>query len=184
MSGPLHALKHEHRVIERALRALDGICLRVELGECVPQSAVTQMVEFISAFVDRFHHGKEETYLFPALERHGILREGGPLAAIELEHETERALTDVMRAAAAAFSEVDNESKRRFVEAGRKYAGHMFAHIRAEDGLLFRLADEILEEADFVRLKQGFDCAERELGLRTRVEYEELATELEAAWLV
>ncbi|HYV05234.1 MAG TPA: hemerythrin domain-containing protein [Blastocatellia bacterium] len=184
MSGPLYSLKHEHRVIERALRALDGICLRVELGECVPQSAVAQIVEFISAFVDRFHHGKEETYLFPALERQGILREGGPLAAIELEHETERALTDVMLDAAAAFGELDNDAKRRFVEAGRRYTGHMVAHIRAEDGLLFRLADEILEEADIARLREGFECAERELGPRTRLEYEDLATQLEAAWLV
>ena len=33
MSRPTHTLKHEHRVIEKALRALEGIGMRLELNE-------------------------------------------------------------------------------------------------------------------------------------------------------
>lgn len=36
MSEPLHTLKQEHRVIERALHALDGLCIRLEWGDRVP----------------------------------------------------------------------------------------------------------------------------------------------------
>jgi hemerythrin-like domain-containing protein len=35
-------------------------------------------MEFLTVFVDKCHHGKEEEFLFPALEAAGIAREGGP----------------------------------------------------------------------------------------------------------
>ena len=184
MRQPLHALKHEHRVIERALRALDGICIRLEWGDPIPSSALTQLVEFINEFADRFHHGKEETYLFPALERRGIVRKGGPLAALREQHETERELTAEMRRAFEGYKDLKNESRQRFVEAARRYRNHLLAHMQTEDGILFRLASEVLEEADIAELSVGFDRAEGELTSRTRSEYESLASALENTWTV
>lgn len=184
MSGPLHTLRQEHRVIEKALHALGGICIRLEWGDRVPSSPLVQLVEFISEFADRFHHGKEEAYLFPALERRGIVRKGGPLAALESQHEIERELTARMRHAVAEYRDLDPESRQHFVDAARKYTTHLIAHIQAEDSLLFRLADEMLEEADIAEMKEGFERAESQLSPRTRDEYERLASELEDTWLV
>jgi hemerythrin-like domain-containing protein len=184
MSEPLHTLKHEHRVIERALRALDGVCIRLEWGDPVPSSALTQLVEFISEFADRFHHGKEEAYLFPALERRGIVRKGGPLAAIQGQHETERELTAEMRRALEEYKDLHSESRQIFVKAARRYVDHLIAHMQTEDSILFRLAEEILEETDIVEMKEAFERAESELSPRTRAEYETLASELEDTWVV
>jgi hemerythrin-like domain-containing protein len=184
MRQPLHALKQDHRVIERALRALDGICLRLRLGEEIPHSSLAQIVAFISTFADRYHHGKEESYLFPALERRGILREGGPLAIIEQQHEIERKLTAQMHRALEEYEHLDQESGRRFVEAARRYTDHLINHIQTEDSLLFRLADEILEDADIAEMKKGFERSESELSPLTREEYEKLSTELESSWVV
>jgi hemerythrin-like domain-containing protein len=184
MPEPLHALKHEHRVIERALRALDGVCLRLELGEPVPHSALVQLVEFISTFADRYHHGKEESYLFPALERRGIPREGGPLGVIERQHEIERKLTTEMRRGIEEYRDLDPESRQTFVNASRRYVDHLIAHMQTEDGMLFRLAEEILEETDMAEMKEAFERAESELSPRTRAEYETLANQLEDTWVV
>ena len=184
MRQPLQALKHDHRVIERALRGLDGVCLRLGLGEKIPRKALSQLVEFISTFADRYHHGKEESYLFPALERQGILRDGGPLAVIEHQHEIERKLTGRMLDALEEYGDTDRESRQRFVEAARRYIDHLIAHIQTEDSLLFRLADEILEETDIAEMKEGFERAESELSPLTRDEYESLASELENTWTV
>jgi hemerythrin-like domain-containing protein len=142
------------------------------------------MVEFLEVFVDRHHHGKEESYLFPILERKGILKEDGPLAAIEREHQIERDLTRAMRAAVAAYSDSNEEAKRCLAETSRSYVGHMTAHIRAEDSLLFRLADELMDEADLASLRNGFESALLELSPHTVAEYEELATRLEDAWII
>ena len=44
----------------------------------MPVDAITKMVAFSKTFVDACHHGKEESCLFPCLEKKGIPREGGP----------------------------------------------------------------------------------------------------------
>src|SRR5262249_51591136 len=93
MSRPTHILRHEHRVIEQALRALDGICLKLKSGVNVPAEALCQILDFIQNFADRFHHAREVTYLFPALDQNGFQREGGAIGFLTREHDLERLLT-------------------------------------------------------------------------------------------
>jgi hemerythrin-like domain-containing protein len=184
MTHPLNILKHEHRVIERALRALDGVCLRLEWGQHVPAEVLSQLVDFISTFADSYHHGKEETYLFPLLQREGIPHDGGPLGVIEQEHRIEGELTAEMGRAIKGYREVDPEARHRFVEAARRYTDHLLGHIEKEDGVLLRLADEILDEEDKASLREGFGKAEAELGAAVYEKYERIASELEHSWAV
>jgi hemerythrin-like domain-containing protein len=182
MSGALIILKHEHRVIERALHAVDGICLRLEWGENVPASALSQFVDFISTFADCYHHGKEEAYLFPLLEQRGITREGGPLGAMEHQHQLERELTDDMRRAVEGYTDVDPDSRRRFIEAARRYSAHLLDHIEKEDSILFRIADEILDDSDKVSLFEAFKKVGGAVGPGQYEKYEHLASKLERMW--
>ena len=50
MSAPFHVLKHEHRVIEKVLRALEGVCFRLKAQEDVPVIDILQLLDFISGF--------------------------------------------------------------------------------------------------------------------------------------
>lgn len=186
MTGPLRILKHEHRVIERALRALDGVSTRLQWGQPVPAEVLSQLVEFISTFVDRHHHGKEKAYLFPVLERQlgrrDIAPHGGPLDVIELEHAIESELTGDMHRAIGGYKDADPEARQRFVEAARRYTNHLLGHIDKEDGILLRLADEILDEKDKASLVEGFKRAEGELGADACEKYDRMASELERTW--
>lgn len=182
MSRPFHILKHEHRIIEQALRALDGACLRLDGGYEVPAKGLSEIADFINSFADRYHHRKEEQVLFPVLERCGITREGGPLGAIEREHEIERKLVGELRLAIAEYKEGDAEARRRFVEAARSYIRMLVAHMETEDSLLFRLADEVLDEEDRDELMESFKNFQSQVGLRPLEEYEKRAAELEDAW--
>ena len=184
MIQPLHSLKHEHRVIERALHALDGICMRIQWGERVPLSALTQVVNFISNYADCYHHGKEEAHLFPALKRQGVAHEGGPLGIMERQHEIERELTDAMVAALDGYRDLDPEAAREFSEAARKYTDHLIAHIQREDSILFRIADELLDDDDKQEVGEAFARVQMEFGVKSLEEYELLATQLEDAWAV
>ena len=71
-------LSDEHRVIERVLavlaeaHALDPWRTRLDSWR--------KALDFFSHFADQCHHFKEEQVLFPAMEEHGIPREGGPSA--------------------------------------------------------------------------------------------------------
>jgi hemerythrin-like domain-containing protein len=182
MTEPLHLLKHEHRVIEQALRSLDGICKRLSFGESVPAETLAQLVDFIGAYTDGYHHAKEEQYLFPALARQGIAIEGGPLGVMMYQHELERALTAAMLSAVEDYRLDDPTARDRFIESAVKYMDHLLAHMEKEDSILFKLADEVLDDVEKDALSKAFKNVERQLPRRTQPEYEQMATELEERW--
>ena len=184
MSRPTHILKHEHRVIERALRALDGMCMHLKSGGSVPPEALYQILDFIQNFADRFHHAREETYLFPSLSHNGFQIDGGALGVLMGEHETERTLTAELELAIGEYRHGDSEAVDRFVKAANLYREHMVNHMREEDAILFRLAEEVLDEAVKASLTQSFGQEEAQYCGGTVARYERLAQELERNWAV
>jgi len=184
MSRPFHILKHEHRIIERTLRALDGVCTRLEGGNRVPAAALQELVEFITTFADRYHHGKEEMFLFPALERRGITREGGPLGVMEYEHQVERELILDLEQAIGLYREGDIEATYGFVDPARTYLRLLVGHIEKEDSILFRIGDEVLDDEEKAALAASFKQTDAALGNRSLQDYESLASQLEEKWAV
>jgi hemerythrin-like domain-containing protein len=182
MSAPFHVLKHEHRVIERALRALEGVCFRLKAKEEVPISDLLQLVDFISGFANGYHHFKEEKYLFPVLERQGITWEGGVLEAMEQEHKIERDLVPKLLYATKGLEEKQAAAIETFTDIAQKYIAHLIGHMRHEDATLFRLAEELMASADKDALYRDFKHAETDAGLDIIRQYEGLASALEEKW--
>jgi hemerythrin-like domain-containing protein len=185
MSLPIiHILKHEHRIIERVLRALEGVCYRLSFKETIPTEPLIEIVHFISEFVDGYHHAKEEAHLFPALQRQGIVRDGGPLGLIEHEHGVERDLIDELKIAIEGLKEVNEVSRKVFIERAHRYIKHLTNHMQQEDAILFRLAEELLDSSEAESLTKGFRQAEKEFGEGAVKQYEEVAANLEERWAV
>jgi hemerythrin-like domain-containing protein len=184
MSRPTHLLKHEHRIIEQVLRALDGICLRLELGEFIPDEAFINTLDFVQIYADRFHHEKEEMHLFPALQQSGMQVEGGPLGYLKHEHQVERQLLIELGVAVMDYRNGDGEAKHRIIEKARNYSQHLLNHMRREDSILFMLAEEMLDESAKTAINFAFAKAEHGLGEKSVEHYEELAAQLEKAWAV
>lgn len=69
--NPTQDLTHEHEIVKHALKILDKLCARVEAGEKPNTEHIAQILEFITEFVDKCHHAKEEELLFPAMEQAG-----------------------------------------------------------------------------------------------------------------
>ncbi|HEX4946539.1 MAG TPA: hemerythrin domain-containing protein [Blastocatellia bacterium] len=184
MSRPTHTLKHEHRIIEQALRALDGMCTRLELGEEIPAEALVQMLDFVQIYADRFHHEKEEMHLFPALQKNGMQVEGGPLGFLQQEHQMERKLLIDLGSALTDYRNGAETAKQRIIEIARNYSRHLLSHMRREDSILFMLAEEMLDETTKSSINYAFAKAEHGLGEKTVEHYEQMAMELERAWAV
>lgn len=147
---PTARLREEHEVILRALAVLERLSWRLEAGEAVDRQDLAWLREFFGTFADRCHHGKEEQHLFPALERQGIPREGGPLGVMLHEHEEGRALV-------RAMAQGDD---RQAAAAIRQYAALLRAHIEKENGILFPLAEQVLPEAEQRGLLHAFEAVE------------------------
>ncbi len=178
----IHILKHEHRVIEQVLRALEGICLRLSYQEAISTEVLAEIVDFISEFIDGYHHAKEEAHLFPALARQGIIRDGGPLGLIEHEHGVERNLIDELKIAIERVKEENDVSRKVFIETAHRYIKHLINHMQQEDAILFRLAEELLDSPEAESLAEGFRQAEKEFGEGAVKQYEEVASNLEERW--
>lgn len=144
-------LRDEHEVILRALALLERLGERLEAGRPVDRKALSWLVDFFRTFADRCHHGKEEQHLFPALERHGVPREGGPLGVMLQEHEEGRGLVRVMA----------QGDERLTAEAIRGYLALLRAHIDKENGVLFPLAEQVLPEEERRALVHAFQAVEQ-----------------------
>jgi len=154
----------------------------MEASEQVPLEVLSDIVDFVHGFADRYHHGKEEEYLFPALERQGIAFEGGSLGAITHEHEVERSLTAELDRALQGLKQGDELATEIFIEAATRYTDHLTAHIRHEDAILFRFADEILDDDEKETLGEDFKRAANKIGSDEIERYEQLASRLENDW--
>jgi hemerythrin-like domain-containing protein len=148
---PTDDLRQEHDVFLKALALLESLGERLGRGQPADRSALAWLVGFFSDYVDRCHHGKEEQHLFPALERRGIPRQGGPVGVMLAEHEQGRALLRRMK---------ENEAGV-IAEAIRLYARLLRSHIDKENNILFTLAEQVVPEAEQGAIAQAFDAVER-----------------------
>jgi hemerythrin-like domain-containing protein len=151
-------LKEEHTAVLAVLDQLERAAEAVARGVCIPAEIFTDIGEFVSIFVDRCHHAKEETVLFPVL---GIA--GAPLEArLKDQHAVGRQLAGGFAAAAVDYSRSRLGSTLRLAAAARAYSAYLRAHIELETNELFPLIGRVLSvEADTAAV-QGFAWIEEQ----------------------
>ena len=164
---PTDVLREEHRVILRALEVLDSAADRLVRAEGLPDGWWERLIGWLRAFADLNHHAREERSLFPALVKAGVPSEGGPVGVMLAEHVEGRALIQAMQA----------EGTPRRVEAARAYVRLLRDHIDKENGVLFPLAEAVLEERAQQALLHDFETVEAEQGRDASIEHAEAAVE-------
>lgn len=184
MSRPTHLLKHEHRMIEKVMRALDGLCWRLQNNEPVPSEALFKLLDFIQNFTDGTHHAREEEFLFPILERSGISNENGPLGFLRQAHAAERGLAQQLEQATAEFVAGDSQAGDRFARTAWRFRQQLLGHMAQEDAILFCLTEELLDEPDKRELAHSLAQTTNQNGKPGSQHYERVATELETAWAI
>jgi hemerythrin-like domain-containing protein len=171
------ALKQDHRVIERVLAVLERL---TEPSSGASVETWEKAIDFIRNFADKCHHLKEETILFPALEQHGIPREGGPIGMMLVEHEEARAYVRGMVEALAQGGTAPEKAQTILMKNASAYMRLLREHIRKEDEVLFQMADDALTPEEQKELLRQFEEHEaREIGSGVHEKYIEIAAELE-----
>jgi len=171
-------LKHEHRVIERVLAVVEALAERPGMPS---KEAWEKAIDLIRKFADKCHHLKEEQILFPALEEHGIPRDGGPVGMMLLEHEEGRALVRAM-AEALPRAGTDPKVEAALKQSAKAYLRLLREHIQKEDEVLFNIADDVLSLEEQTRLAREFEQQEaEEIGAGVHEKYVKVVRELEQA---
>jgi hemerythrin-like domain-containing protein len=171
-------LSDEHRVIERVLAVLEKLTAgRVETS----LDSWRKALDFFSGFADQCHHFKEERVLFPAMEEHGIPKEGGPIGMMLMEHEEGRTYVRSMLAAIPLVEAKNEAAKEILIDKARAYLRLLKDHIQKEDEVLFKIADDVIspdEQKRLLRSFEDYEATEMRAGVHER--YLKIAEELEA----
>jgi len=141
-------LSGEHRVILQVLAVLEKLAAIATGIQHIPTDHANQVLEVLTKFADRCHHGKEETILFPMLE--SIQPGFGPVQVMLAEHVDGRAFISAMKEAV-----VTNDAAR-YAQAATGYVELLRQHIAKEDDILFRLADHMLTPAQDAEILEAY----------------------------
>ena len=152
-------LINEHKAIQIALNILEEIKERVEKNGEADYKDIISLLDFMKEFADKCHHGKEEGFLFPALEKAGVRKEGGPIGVMLLEHTIGRDLIKKMQVS-ISNNPVD---KKGFITAASEYVRHMRAHIEKENAVLFPLIETRISVSEQNELLENFENHEEKV---------------------
>ena len=166
-------LMHEHRLIEKALDAMDRWITTLDSGgESDDKAELARFVSFIRGFADAHHHGKEEDILFVAMVDHGFPRQAGPIPVMLREHDLGRSLVralDGLEQQPATWTKDDRATLARTVG---EFSGLLRQHIRKEDLILYPMADTQLPEPvkeEMLRQFQAFEEQQTNSGEQQRL---------------
>ncbi|MCF8029164.1 MAG: hemerythrin domain-containing protein [Desulfobacteraceae bacterium] len=159
---PITELKNEHRGVETMLDIIENVAGQFAQGRDINARDLDAIIEFLTVFVDRCHHGKEEDFLFPALEAAGVPRDQGPIGVLLQEHEQGRRLVAELRDAAKDFTSGDKAAGKTVEKAALDYVGLLGRHIEKEESVLFPMVLEMLGPEKQAELSEAFEKLEED----------------------
>jgi hemerythrin-like domain-containing protein len=150
-------LIREHKTILIALNVIEKMYERVQNNNEVDIKDIEDIIEFLKVFADKCHHGKEEDFLFPALEKVGIKNENGPIGVMLAQHRHGREFIQQMQ------KSIVNKTlnKNAFVSSASSYVNLLRNHIEKEDKILFPLSDTKLSASTQIELLKDFESLEK-----------------------
>lgn len=150
-------LNAEHAAILHVLEQLEQAAAASARGIPVPADIFQDIQEFLTIFVDRCHHGKEEAEVFPRLhQEHASLVE-----QLEAEHATGRELALVFNQAVQTYLPGKAVSGAKLAAAASAYATFLRKHINQETQELFPVVERALGSED-QQLVDAFERIEAE----------------------
>jgi hemerythrin-like domain-containing protein len=169
----IELLMQEHRLIERALDAMEGWITTVRPGsESNDKAELARFVSFIRGFADAYHHGKEEDILFVAMVEHGFPRQVGPIPVMLHEHDLGRSLVSALDELAQQSTTWSEQDRGTLAETVREFCALLRRHIQKEDTLLYPMADARLPEPvkeEMFRRFQAFEEQQTSSGEQQRL---------------
>lgn len=155
-------LKEEHQGVLLALSILEKINKKLKKGEKVNPEHLEQLLDFIRVFVDKCHHGKEEDLLFPAMEKAGVLKDGGPIGMMLEEHDLGRNYVKDFAKSLEEFKKGDVRAASKIIKSTSGYIALLKEHIDKEDNILYMIADVHLPPKKQKELLGEFEKVEEE----------------------
>jgi hemerythrin-like domain-containing protein len=177
-------LKDEHEGIKLMLKIMEKIYTGLENGKELNIDHYEKIIDFIKGFADKCHHGKEEYILFPAMVKHGIPNEGGPIAVMLNEHQMGRNFIKLLNGFFEEFKGGNKQAIKGIISSSMSYVDLLRNHIEKENNVLFSMADKVLNETEQLKIFDAFEKLEIEkIGFGKHEEYHRLLKEFKGIYI-
>lgn len=161
MKTAIQSLERDHEYI----LALIAVMEEISSKQTADTGDIETIIRVIKNFADGLHHAKEETLLFPAMEKYGFSREHGPVAVMLSDHDQGRMYVKGMNDALQAVKGGNSHAWKDVYEHMLGYGMLLRTHISKENNVLFRMAEKALPEnekelllEEFVKVENSHIC--------------------------
>lgn len=171
----IQIIKDEHSAISAVLYTLRYLVKQMrELHQPPNFPLLRAVLDYIVAYPDRWHHPKEDDFLFAAVRRR--THEADALIdALEREHQLGGPMIEDLKRGLIAFQNGQPEADAAFFELAGRYVELEWAHMRKEEDLLMPLAERALADSDWLAINQAFRENDNPLfGLKPKEDAERL----------
>ena len=149
-------IRDEHRALAAVLHGLLYLMRQTrDKGAPANFPVLSAMLYYIDAFPERFHHPKEDRYLFP-LVRVRSPELAGVLDGLEKEHVAGAAKLRILLQAFMRYREGGAHEFANFANALEAYADFHWSHMRAEETKVIPAAERSFTAGDWEAVDAAF----------------------------
>jgi len=159
--SPVTILKEEHRAIMKVIYLMHEQIELLENNKPVKVELLKNIVEFMRQFVEKTHHQKEETHLFPALEQSDAPLNECPLAAFKRDHESSLSLIADLERMLPLCDKNEASIHEKLIETLRELKDIYTRHTVKEENFIFPMAEKYLSQGTQKSLSAAFDKIDR-----------------------
>jgi hemerythrin-like domain-containing protein len=175
----IRIIVNEHRALAAVLHGMLYLVHEIRDRDDKPDfNLFGAMIYYIDSFPERFHHPKEDQYVYRILRmRHA---EAAPLLdRLETEHRVGAEKIRTLEQALARYQQGGKAQFSNFLAAVESYAEFHWEHMKAEEQEALPMAEKYLSDADWDEIDAAFlGHSDPMLGASARTEFDSLFTRI------
>jgi hemerythrin-like domain-containing protein len=153
-------LMREHGVLKRVLLCYREMTARIQAGGPLDARDLHDAALIIHDYIEGFHEGLEEGYVFPRLVRAGRLT--STVTTLLVQHARGRVITQYLLSQATAQGLASPAARAKLAGAMQAFDRMYEPHEAREDTVVFPAFRQIVPAAELTDLGQHFDDLERQ----------------------
>jgi hemerythrin-like domain-containing protein len=155
MSRPLQVLFDEHRSIAAVLDALSHLLGEIDRGIAVDLRVFRQIIYYLDVVPERYHHPKEDEYLFAAVKRRTQAADA-VIARLESQHQLGAEAIRQLEQLLIRWDAGGTAERASFAKAANDFVARYLEHMRLEESELMPLAEQHLTAEDWAAAESEF----------------------------
>lgn len=151
----IQIIRDEHLAISAVLYSLRYLVKDMRKGAAPNFPLLRAILDYIVSYPDRWHHPKEDKYLFAAVKKRTHDADG-LIGRLEREHEMGYPMVEDLKRQLIAFQDGDPAAGEAFFDAAERYAELEWQHLRTEEEVFMPIAERVLSPEDWLEIAAAF----------------------------